>query len=224
MQKKEAQHVKVFKVEHLNEASRNLLEIYGSNEERCLVVVLCSQLQLAGVVAQWDQSPPGDAAESHVLHPLQPATAVPHLPFLLPRGLLQLQPPALLERWLPAWYELNTSHSVLHDHCSKWSDIQCVNRSTLLPLLLLILSLCLNYFDFSRTQLPVWGPSPPAQQSQILQQRQLWLHPQACLHVWRSAHKKDWSHDFSRISQLFCFALSGMKSCLFSGTDFKSEH
>lgn len=51
MQKK-AQHVKVFKVEHLNETSRNLLEVYGSNEERCLVVILGSQLQLAGVVAQ----------------------------------------------------------------------------------------------------------------------------------------------------------------------------
>lgn len=61
-----------------------------------------SQLQLAGVVTQWDQSPPGDATESHLLHPLQPAAAVPDLPVLVPRRLLQLQPAALLERRLPA--------------------------------------------------------------------------------------------------------------------------
>lgn len=36
----------------------------------------------------------------------------------------------------------------------------------------------------------------------------------ACVKV---STKKDWSHDFSRNSQLFCFALSGMKSSLFSG-------
>lgn len=46
----------------------------------------------------------------------------------------------------------------------------------------------MNCFDFSCAQLPVRGSRPPAQQSQVLQQWQLWLHPQACLHVWRSAH------------------------------------
>lgn len=61
-----------------------------------------SGLQLAGLIAERDQSPPGDAAESCVLHPLQPTPAVPHLPLLVPRGLLQLQPAAFLERRLPA--------------------------------------------------------------------------------------------------------------------------
>lgn len=47
-----------------------------------------------------------------------------------------------------------------------------------------------NRFDFSCTQLPVRGPRSPTQQSQILQQWQLWLHCQTWLHVWRSAQRK----------------------------------
>lgn len=42
-----------------------------------------------------------------------------------------------------------------------------------------------NFYS-SCTQLPVWWSSPAAQQSQVLQQWQLWLHHKACLHVWRS--------------------------------------
>lgn len=40
-----------------------------------------------------------------------------------------------------------------------------------------------NCFDFSCTQLPVRGPGLAAQQSQVLQQWKLWLHPKAHLHV-----------------------------------------
>lgn len=70
-----------------------------------LKLLFGSELYLAGVVAQRDQSSSVDAAESCVLHPLQPAAALPHLPVLLPRGLVQLQPSALLERRLSARYE-----------------------------------------------------------------------------------------------------------------------
>lgn len=62
-------------------------------------------MQLAGFIPQRDQSSSADAAESCVFHPLQPAAALSDLPVVLPGGLVQLQPAALLERRLPAWYE-----------------------------------------------------------------------------------------------------------------------
>lgn len=61
-----------------------------------------SGVQLAGVLLQRDQGPADPAAEAGAVPALQPAPAVAHLPVLLPRGLQQLQPAALLERRLPA--------------------------------------------------------------------------------------------------------------------------
>lgn len=67
--------------------------------------LLCSeQLQLAGVVDERDQGPSVNAAEASAVRPIQPASALPHLPLPLSRGLQQLQPTALLECWLPSGY------------------------------------------------------------------------------------------------------------------------
>ena len=60
-----------------------------------------SGVQLAGVLLQRDQGSADPAAEAGAVLALQPAPALAHLPFLLPRGLQQLQPAALLERRLP---------------------------------------------------------------------------------------------------------------------------
>lgn len=65
----------------------------------------CSgQLQLAGVVDERDQGPSVNSAEAGAVHPIQPAPTLPHLPLPLSCGLQQLQPTALLERWLPSGY------------------------------------------------------------------------------------------------------------------------
>lgn len=60
-----------------------------------------SGLQLAGVLVQRDSGTAHSAAEAGAIPALQPAPAQPHLPLILPSGLQQLQPAALLECWLP---------------------------------------------------------------------------------------------------------------------------
>ena len=76
---------------------------WGCSQTRCPddTRSALSGVQLAGVLLQRDQGSADLAAEAGAVLTLQPAPALAHLPLLLPRGLQQLQPAALLERRLP---------------------------------------------------------------------------------------------------------------------------
>lgn len=76
---------------------------WGCSQTRCPEGTCSahSGVQLAGVLLQRDQGSADLAAEAGAVLTLQPAPALTYLPLLLPRGLQQLQPAALLERRLP---------------------------------------------------------------------------------------------------------------------------